>query len=144
MSRDAAEPQSVADVLLVAQVFMSHSRRSFEIDLRRAAAAAISRLVKAVHGARRDVRRSKEKFMTVTKLLGIAAVGAVLALAAPAERAQALSLINPGAATAVQQGTTQETTQAHWHGHRHWHPRRHYYPRHHWRPHRWHRHHGHW
>ena len=87
--------------------------------------------------------------MTVTKLLGIAAVGAVLAMAAPAERAQALSLINPGAATAVQQGTVQETTQAHWHGRRHWHPRRHYYPRHHyhprhhWRPHHYgHRHHG--
>ena len=54
--------------------------------------------------------------MTVTKLLGIAAIGAVLALAAPAERAQALSLINPGAATAVQQGTVQETSQVHWHG----------------------------
>jgi hypothetical protein len=87
--------------------------------------------------------------MTVTKLLGIAAVGAVLAMAAPAERAQALSLINPGAAMAVQQGTTQETTQAHWHGRHHWHPQRHYYPRHHWRPHHYghhygHRHHGRW
>jgi len=71
--------------------------------------------------------------MTVTKLLGIAAIGAVLALAAPAERAQALSLINPGAATAVQQGTVQETSQVHWHGRRHWHPHRH-----------WHRHHRHW
>ncbi|MGJ4892473.1 hypothetical protein [Bradyrhizobium sp. HKCCYLR20261] len=83
--------------------------------------------------------------MTVTKLLGIAAIGAVLAMAAPAERAQALSLINPGAATAVQQGTTQETTQAHWHGRRHWHPRRHYWhPRRHWHPHRhhWRGHHG--
>lgn len=89
--------------------------------------------------------------MTVTKLLGLAAVGAVLVLAAPAERAQALSLVNPGAATAVQQGTAQETTQAHWHGRHHWHPRRHYYPRHyyhprhHWRPHHYgHRHHGRW
>ncbi|WP_257170593.1 hypothetical protein [Bradyrhizobium sp. SRS-191] len=90
--------------------------------------------------------------MTVMKLLGIAAVGAVLALAAPAQRAEALSLSNPGAATAVQQGAAQETTQAHWHGRRHhWHPRRHYYPRHHyhprhhWRPHHYgHRHHGRW
>ncbi|MGC2779860.1 MAG: hypothetical protein WA418_29885 [Bradyrhizobium sp.] len=46
MSRDAAEPPSVAGILLVAQVFMSHTRRSFEIDLRRAAAAAISQLAR--------------------------------------------------------------------------------------------------
>ncbi|CAL74319.1 conserved hypothetical protein [Bradyrhizobium sp. ORS 278] len=71
-------------------------------------------------------------------------------MAAPAQRAEALSLSNPGAAAAVQQGAAQETTQAHWHGRRHWHPRRHYYPRHyyprhHWRPHHWHRHHHrHW
>ncbi|CCD97911.1 hypothetical protein [Bradyrhizobium sp. STM 3809] len=88
--------------------------------------------------------------MTVMRLFGIAAVGAVLAFAAPAQRAEALSLVNPGAATAVQQGAAQETTQVHWHGRRHWHPRRHYYPRphyyprHHWRPHHWHRHHRHW
>ncbi len=83
--------------------------------------------------------------MTVTKLVGIAALGAVLAMAAPAQRAQALSLINPGAAMPVQQGTTQETTQAHWHGRHHWHPHRHWYPRHHWHPHRhWHRHYRHW
>jgi len=81
--------------------------------------------------------------MTVTKLLGLAAVGAVLVLAAPAERAHALSLVNPGAAAAVQQGTTQDTIEAHWHGHRHWHPRHHWYPRHHWHPHR-HWHHRHW
>jgi len=82
--------------------------------------------------------------MTVTKLMGIAAIGAALAMAAPAQPAQALSLINPGAATSVRQGATQETTQAHWHGH-HWHPHRHWYPRHHWHPHRhWHRHYRHW
>ena len=40
--------------------------------------------------------------MQVTKLLGLAAVGALLVLAAPTERAQALSLSNPGAAAAVQ------------------------------------------
>ena len=42
--------------------------------------------------------------MNVTRLLGLAAVGGLLILAAPAERAQALSLANPGAAAAVQQG----------------------------------------
>ena len=68
--------------------------------------------------------------MNVTKLLGLAAVGGLLILAAPAERAQALSLANPGAAAAVQQGSKVETTEVRWHRHHHWH-------------HRWHRHHHH-
>ena len=42
--------------------------------------------------------------MNVTRVLGLAAVGALLMLAAPAERAQALSLSSPGAAAAVQDG----------------------------------------
>jgi hypothetical protein len=73
--------------------------------------------------------------MNVTKLLGLAAVGGLLILAAPAEQAQALSLANPGAAAAVQQGSKLETTEVHWHHHRHhrWHHRHH----------RWHHHHGH-
>jgi hypothetical protein len=60
--------------------------------------------------------------MQFTKLLGLAAVGAVLALAAPAERANALSLSNPGAAAAVQENARPETTEVHWrhHHHRHW------------------------
>jgi hypothetical protein len=70
--------------------------------------------------------------MNGTKVLGLAAVGAVLLLAAPAEQAQAVSLINPGAAAAVQQDA-QATTEVRWH-HR-WH--RHYWRRHwhhrHWR-----------
>ena len=53
--------------------------------------------------------------MNVTKLLGLAAVGGLLILAAPAEQAQALSLANPGAAAAVQQGSKLETTEVHWH-----------------------------
>jgi diadenosine tetraphosphate (Ap4A) HIT family hydrolase len=73
--------------------------------------------------------------MTVTKLLGVAAVGAMLAMAAPAERAQAMSLASPGTAAAVNQGAAAPTTEVRWH--RHWHP--------HWRPHRWHRwHRRHW
>jgi hypothetical protein len=51
--------------------------------------------------------------MNVMKLLGLAAVGGMLMLAAPAERAQALSLANPGAAAAVQQGSKVETTEVH-------------------------------
>jgi hypothetical protein len=70
--------------------------------------------------------------MNATKILGLAAVGACLVLAAPAQQAQALSLSNPGAAAAVQTDTKQATTEVHWH-HHHWH-------HHHW--HRWHRHHG--
>jgi hypothetical protein len=58
--------------------------------------------------------------MNVTKFLGLAAVGALLVLAAPTERAHAMSLANPGAAAAVQDGTKQ-TTEVRWHrGHR-WH-----------------------
>jgi hypothetical protein len=63
--------------------------------------------------------------MKLTKVLGLAAVGAMLMLAAPTERAQALSLSNPGAAAAVQDGSRQITTEVrwghHWHHHRHWH-----------------------
>jgi hypothetical protein len=81
-----------------------------------------------------------EKNMNVMRLLGLAAVGGLLILAAPAERAQALSLANPGAAAAVQQGSKLETTEVHWTGHHHSHHRWHH--RHH-RHHRWHHHHRH-
>jgi hypothetical protein len=70
--------------------------------------------------------------MQVTKILGLAAVGAMLALAAPTERANALSLSNPGAAAAVQQDIKPATTEVRWHRwHRHhgwhrWHHRRHW------------------
>ena len=69
--------------------------------------------------------------MNVKRLLGFAAVGGLLALAAPVERAQALSLINPGAATAIQDDARQ-VTEVHW---RRWGHRRHH---HHHRHHRWH------
>jgi hypothetical protein len=61
--------------------------------------------------------------MKLTKVLGLAAVGAMLLLTAPTERAQAMSLSNPGAAATVQDGSRQMTTEVrwgrHWH-HRHW------------------------
>jgi hypothetical protein len=63
--------------------------------------------------------------MKLTKVLGLAAVGGLLMLAAPAERAQALSLANPAAAPAVQESSKQGVTEVRWHRHR-WH--------------RWHRH----
>jgi hypothetical protein len=65
--------------------------------------------------------------MKVTKILGLAAVGALMVLAAPSERAQALALSNPGAAAAVQQDVSPAITEVHWrhrHWRRHWHHRR--------------------
>jgi len=56
--------------------------------------------------------------MNMMKVLGLAAVGVLLVLAAPAERARALSLSNPGAAAAVQDGSKQMTTEVRWHRHR--------------------------
>ena len=62
--------------------------------------------------------------MKLTKVLGLAAVGAMLMLAAPTERAQAMSLSNPGAAATVQDGSRQMTTEVRWghhhHHHHHW------------------------
>jgi hypothetical protein len=68
-----------------------------------------------------------ENNMNVTRLLGLAAVGGLLILAAPAERAQALSLVNPGAAEAAQQASKVETTEVHWH--HHWHHHHHWHRR---------------
>jgi hypothetical protein len=72
--------------------------------------------------------------MNGAKVLGFAAVGALLLVAAPVERAQAASLINPGAAATVPQDARQQmTTEVRWHWHHHHHH------------HRWHwRHHRHW
>jgi hypothetical protein len=85
--------------------------------------------------------------MNVTKVLGLAAVAALLMLTAPAERAQALSLASPGAAAAVQDDTRGMTTEVHWrHHHHHWGYHRHWHHRH-WRHHHWHHrhwHHRHW
>jgi hypothetical protein len=65
--------------------------------------------------------------MNVTKVLGLAAVGAFLILATPVQRAEALSLANPGTAAAVQDGSKQTTTEVRWGRHRGWH--RHYHRR---------------
>jgi len=63
--------------------------------------------------------------MTLTKVLGLAATGALLVLAMPAQHANAMSLINPGAAAVVQDesqlAARQNTTEVHWRGHRRWH-----------------------
>lgn len=64
--------------------------------------------------------------MKMTRVLGLAAFGAMLLLlAAPAQEAQALSLANPASVTAVQEGSRTSTTEVrwhyHWHHHHHWH-----------------------
>jgi hypothetical protein len=72
--------------------------------------------------------------MNVTKVLGLAAVGALLTLAVPAERALALALSNPGAAAAVQEGSKEISgaTEVHWRHHR-WHRWHHRHHHRHWR-----------
>jgi hypothetical protein len=78
--------------------------------------------------------------MNVTKIFGIAAIGALLAIAAPSQGALALSLVNPGAAAAVQESSKEVSgaTEVHWRRHHH-----HRWHRHHHRHHR-HHHHRHW
>jgi hypothetical protein len=66
--------------------------------------------------------------MQMTKILGVAAVGAMLAIAAPTERANALSLSNPGAAAAVQEDVKPAPTEVRW-----WHHRHHRWHHSHWR-----------
>src|SRR4029079_7032285 len=115
--------------MFVARSFRTHSSRERQI----AGSVAAMRFGADVTP---DPRRA---FMQFTKVFGLAAVGALLALVAPAERANALSLSNPGAAAAVQEDARLATTEVHWRHHRHhrwhgWHHRRHHHHRH-W--HRW-------
>jgi hypothetical protein len=86
--------------------------------------------------------------MNLKKILGFLAVGGLLVVAAPNQPAQAASLINPGIAATVQDGSTAMTTEVQYRRHRHYHPRRHWHrpyvhPRHHWHPRRHHHHRGH-
>jgi hypothetical protein len=84
--------------------------------------------------------------VNVKKILGFLAIGGLLVLAAPVERAQAVSLINPGIAAAVQDDSSKLTTEVRWHrhwGYHRWHRRHWGYHRHWgWRRHHW--HHRHW
>jgi hypothetical protein len=85
---------------------------------------------------------SRRIHMNVKKILGFLAIGGLLVLAAPVERAQAVSLINPGIAAAVQDDSSKLTTEVRW-GHHRWHRRHWGYHRHWgWRRHNW--HHRHW
>lgn len=79
--------------------------------------------------------------MNGTKVLGLAAVAVVLVVASPVQRASAASLINPGAATAVQDDARLATTEVRWGHHRHWGWHRGWRHRHWGWRHRWHRRH---
>jgi hypothetical protein len=73
----------------------------------------------------------------LTRLLGLAAVAGLVAIAAPTGGAQAATLLGPGLAAAVQDAPSSKlTSEAHWrrgwhHHHHRWH-RRHWHRRH-WR-----------
>jgi hypothetical protein len=85
--------------------------------------------------------------MNGTKVLGLAAIAAVLAVASPVQRAGAVSLINPGAASAVQDDARQVTTEVRWGHHYGWHRGWHrgWHHRHWgWRHRHWGWHHRHW
>lgn len=75
--------------------------------------------------------------MNIKTIFGLAAVAGLLVVAAPADRAQAVSLINPGASTSAGHASEPLATEVHWRRHHRWH-------RHHgWHRHRgWHRHYG--
>ena len=81
--------------------------------------------------------------MNVKKILGFAAVAGLLIVAAPSERAQALSLSTPGVAAAVQDDSAKLTTEVRWHRHWGWRRHHHWHRHYHWRRHHWHRHHWH-
>jgi hypothetical protein len=59
--------------------------------------------------------------MKMTRVLGLAAIGAMLVLAAPVQQAQALSLANPAGVTAVQESSKASMTEVRWHWHHHHH-----------------------
>lgn len=86
------------------------------------------------------------KLVTISRLSALFAVAALVLLAVPAPRAQALSLATPGIAASNGADDLGMTTQVHWrhYHHRHW--RRHYYyhHRHYWHPHRHYYHHRHY
>ena len=60
--------------------------------------------------------------MKMTRVLGLAALGAVLVLARAGQQAQALSLANPATVTAIQEGSKASATEVRWH--RRWHRHR--------------------
>ncbi|MBN9583999.1 MAG: hypothetical protein BGN84_06215 [Afipia sp. 62-7] len=92
--------------------------------------------------------------MNIRTIFGLAAVAGLLAVAAPANRAQAMSLINPAASASTKDVSGSMTTEVRWrhhgwrrhhgwHRHRGWHRPHHWHRRHYWHPRR-HWHHRRW
>jgi hypothetical protein len=94
-----------------------------------------------------NILHPRRILMNVKRILGFAAVAGLLMIAAPSERAQALSLSSPIAAAAVQDESSKLTTEVRYHHHRgyhhHWGHHRHHWRRHHWHRHYRHHHHRH-
>ncbi|WP_439924029.1 hypothetical protein [Nitrobacter sp. JJSN] len=83
--------------------------------------------------------------MLLKKILGFAAFGALLVVAAPAQQAQAATPVSPGIAATAQGDAGKLTTNVQWghhHHHNHWRSHHHHHHNH-WRSHRHHHHHGH-
>jgi hypothetical protein len=99
-------------------------------------AFCVAAILKQLAARRLDVTTTPRRIhVNVKKILGFLAIGGLLAVAAPVERAQAVSLASPGTAAAVQDDSAKLTTEVHWRHHgwrRHggWH-------RHHWRHRHW-------
>jgi hypothetical protein len=82
--------------------------------------------------------------MNIRTIFGLAAVAGLLAVAAPADRAQAVSLIYPAASTSAKHASENIATEFHWRRHHRWHRHHGWHRRHHWHHrHHWHRRH-HW
>jgi hypothetical protein len=92
---------------------------------------------KQIAARRRDVTNYLRRIhVNVKKVFGFLAIGGLLVVAAPAERAQAVSLASPGAAAAVLDDSSKLTTEVRWHRHHGW-RRHHGWHRHHWRHRHW-------
>src|SRR6185437_2806473 len=66
---------------------------------------------------------SMEVYMLLKKILGFAALGALLVVAAPAHQAQAATPVSPGIAATAQGDAGKLTTNVQWghhHHHNHW------------------------
>ena len=90
-------------------MFVAHSFRTHSSRLRQiACSVAASDSAQTWHPTQGEHSCSSRKFW------GSPPLAQLLALAAPAERANALSLSNPGAAAAVQEDARLATTEVHW------------------------------
>jgi len=76
-----------------------------------------AQIIRVAAGTASD--RQRGDIMKTTRVLGLAAIGAMLVLAAPTPQAQALSLANPASVTAIEASSKASTMQVHWHPSQH-------------------------